>query len=273
VIRVFALAGMLSLLAGAASATTVVVDFGSGEGISSTYPGCTSSTGCSPGGQDVVLTSLMNAVPIIIEGPDGTYITVTSNFDGSVTGKNGQTQYLGLSCVEQGTSGTCGYVAPPNTGGNAYGLGVDSTASSSTDAGNRIDVGETVIFTFYNPNNTAYRVSLVNFTVLGNALNSGNDAKYGYYSFSGPVPTGYCEGTTVPSNCFNTDGLISLASSQIFQTITFGAPAPNNGDYTLANITFNFEVPEPATFALVGLALLGLAFIRLRGKSGKVGGS
>jgi hypothetical protein len=42
----------------------------------------------------------------------------------------------------------------------------------------------------------------------------------------------------------------------------------NNGEGAFADVQFfTFDVPEPATFGLIGLSLTGLAFLRYRRKA------
>lgn len=140
-----------------------------------------------------------------------------------------------LECVAGTTTTKCGDTSDV-TNSSAAGLGVGS---------DRITVGETVTITV----EPGWTAQLVSFAV--DAFTSSPVAEQLYYQING--------GTHVAVNALATPALqtTTLGSPTSFTTLTFGA---NTGNFDLAQLTLNInQTPEPASFALVGLTLIGAA--------------
>ncbi len=123
----------------------------------------------------------------------------------------------------------------------SYGLGIGD---------GRVDPGETLTLTILGSN---LAVKFVGFSVTGF---SGSDKLQ--YSLDGkPATTVSAPNTDVALDSFNA-GSVAFAN-----TITFSIPSGNSGNFSLSTLTLDVStVPEPATFGLAGLALVGVALVR-----------
>jgi PEP-CTERM motif len=125
----------------------------------------------------------------------------------------------------------------------SYGLGIGD---------GRVDPGETLTLTILGSN---LSVKFVGFSVTGFA---GSDKLQ--YSLDGKLATI----VSAPSTDVALDS-VTLSQPAVFtNNITFSIPSGNNGNFSLSTLTLDVapSVPEPATFGLAGLALVGVALVR-----------
>jgi hypothetical protein len=169
---------------------------------------------------------------------NGNGITIT----GPILLDGGALQVTGsgaLECVAGTNTARCGDTSNV-TDTTAAGLGVGS---------DRVTVGQTITITV----EPGFTATLVSFAL--DAFTSGADEE-AFYKIN--------NGTAIDVNALATPPLqvTTLGSPTGFTTLTFGAV---NGNYDLAQLTLNITAtPEPASFALVGLALVGIAVIGRR---------
>jgi hypothetical protein len=147
-----------------------------------------------------------------------------------ITGSGGN-----VFCDEGVTAGTCG-TSTGLTTGTAYGLGV---------ANGRLDGTETLTLALLNP---IYHVKLVSFSLTGFS-----DPESAIYNLDGTPTTVNAPVTNVALDTFSVNG---GAGTAFTNSVVWSVPAGTN--YSLASMTLDVTVPEPTTFVLGSLALLGL---------------
>ncbi len=184
-----------------------------------------SDTGMSTSGASNSTTGVSLTTPFTLNKTFANSIVITTSAGG-------------LFCAVGVTANTCGNSTGLSTS-NAYGLGVGD---------GRIDVGDTLTFTAQ----PGFLVKLTSFAVTGF---SGSEQVL--YSVNGGSATVInAPVTNVALDSFSGGGVA-------FQTLAFGAG--NAGNYSLAQITFDVTaVPEPATYVLVGGAMMVFSFLRRR---------
>lgn len=223
------------VMAVSASAATIVVDFGMTNGngfITSAFPSI--GTGASGANGAVPLTSPLMLLGGIFE----------------ITAGTGET----LTCAASSSSNSR---CAPDVGSPspAFGLGVGAGATNAA----RIDEGESIILTLLNP---AYSAQIVSFDVTGFST-----GEQGQYRIDNGVQHtfNHVGGATDPQLITVTGGPASFTN-----TVTWSVPTGNGGNYSLGILTLNYTdpaVPEPATFGLAGLVLIGLGTAYRRKKA------
>ena len=141
-----------------------------------------------------------------------------------------------VECDLGANTGTCGDSTGLSTS-NAYGLGVGD---------GRIATGETLTLTVQ-PGFNVTNVELISFTVTG--FSSGEVATF---VLDGGATNSYDAPGGNPPYTDTTD--VNFAHTLVFSA--------SNGNYSLASLDLEITtatLPEPATFGLAGLALIGMA--------------
>jgi PEP-CTERM motif len=147
-----------------------------------------------------------------------------------------------VDCVVGSSFGTCGDSGSLSIF-NSYGLGIGD---------GRVDPGETLTLTILGSN---LAVKFVGFSVTGFSNNESLQ-----YSLDGKP-------ATIVNAPFIDQARDSFTLGQpaaFTNNITFSIPSGNSGNFSLSTLTLDVasSVPEPATFGLAGLALVGVALVR-----------
>jgi hypothetical protein len=184
----------------------------------------------------------------------------TSNASGSTTGvplttpitlDGGGLLITGSSTVECAvgtTAGTCGD-ATGLSDATAYGLGIGDA---------RLDVGETLTITV-EPGFNIVSVELVSFSLTGFTADGGLNGTAEKATF---VLDGGSTNTFTATGSASATPKTDTVDESFTHTLVFGS---SDGNYSLAELDLIVTTaPEPATFGLAGLALLGFGLARKR---------
>ena len=140
-------------------------------------------------------------------------------------------------CAAGTFPGRCG-TAVGLTTGTAYGIGVGN---------GRVEGAETLVITLLDAH---YHVKLLSFSLSGFS-----GAEAATYTIDGTPATVTAPVTNVALDTFT---VTAGAGVEFTDSLVFSVPSGNTGNFSLSRLTLDVvHAPEPATFGLGGLALIG----------------